>query len=285
MSKQILIAILTLALVSLACDFSVTLPGGVSVTPGPTQVDEISIPAPDARGVSLTLNFGAGEMKLNPGASDALVSGTATYNVPGFKPEITTEGGAVFIKQGEFQVNGIPNFDGLKNEWDLKLGATPMDLFINAGAYGGEFELGGLALTSLTVKDGAADVELRFSQPNQAIMSLLRYETGASNVTLYGLGNANMTSMSFSGGAGNYTLDFNGDLQREATITIESGVSNVTLIIPEGVSARMNVEAGLSNTSVPSGWSKSGNTYTQEGTGPMLTFVVKMGAGNLNITR
>ncbi len=285
MSKQILIAILTLALVSLACDFSVTLPGGVSVTPGPTQVDEISIPAPDARGVSLTLNFGAGEMKLNPGASDALVSGTATYNVPGFKPEITTEGGAVFIKQGEFQVNGIPNFDGLKNEWDLKLGATPMDLFINAGAYGGEFELGGLALTSLTVKDGAADVELRFSQPNQAIMSLLRYETGASNVTLYGLGNANMTSMSFSGGAGNYTLDFNGDLQREATITIESGVSNVTLIVPEGVSARMNVEAGLSNTSVPSGWSKSGNTYTQEGTGPMLTFVVKMGAGNLNITR
>lgn len=285
MSKQILIAILTLALVSLACDFSVTLPGGVSVTPGPTQVDEISIPAPDARGVSLTLNFGAGEMKLNPGASDALVSGTATYNVPGFKPEVTTEGGAVFIKQGEFQVNGIPNFDGLKNEWDLKLGATPMDLFINAGAYGGEFELGGLALTSLTVKDGAADVELRFSQPNQAIMSLLRYETGASNVTLYGLGNANMTSMSFSGGAGNYTLDFNGDLQREATITIESGVSNVTLIIPEGVSARMNVEAGLSNTSVPSGWSKSGNTYTQEGTGPMLTFVVKMGAGNLNITR
>lgn len=285
MSKHILIAILALALVSLACGFSVTLPEGITVTPGPTQVDEINIPTPDARGISLTLNFGAGELLLRPGTDDALVSGAATYNMPDFKPIIGVEGGAVSIRQENFQVGGIPNFDGLKNEWDLALGSAPMDLSINAGAYDGTFELGGLSLTSLTVKDGAADVELRFSQPNQTPMSLLRYETGASNVTLYGLGNANLASLNFSGGAGNYTLDFNGNLQRDAIITIESGMSNVTLVIPQGTRAKMTVEAGLTNVNVPAGWSQNGNVYTQPGEGPMLTFVVKMGAGNLNVTR
>lgn len=285
MSKQILIASLTLALVSLACGFSVTLPGGISVTPGADVTEAIDIPIPDARSISLMLNFGAGELALNPGAGNALVSGSATYNLPEFKPIINVKGGTVEIRQDNFRTSGLPNPDGLKNRWDLKLGGMPMDLTIQAGAYDGTFELGGLALTSLTIKDGAADVKLRFSEPNQTAMSLLRYETGASNVTLYGLGNANLASLNFAGGAGNYTLDFNGSLQRDASITVESGVSNVTLVIPQNANVKMTVEAGLSNVSVPPNWAQSGNTYTQAGEGPTLTFVIKMGAGNLNVTR
>ncbi|MEJ5223300.1 MAG: toast rack family protein [Anaerolineales bacterium] len=285
MSKPIFFVILAMAVTSLACGFSVTLPGGVSVTPGATVTDAIDIPIPDARGVSLSLNFGAGEMFLAPGAEGALVSGSATYNLPEFKPILRVEGGVVEIRQDNFRTGGMPKLDGLINTWDLKLGRTPMDLTIQAGAYDGEFEFGGLALTSLTIKDGASDVKLRFSEPNQTQMSLLRYETGASNVTLYRLGNANLTSLNFTGGAGNYTLDFNGDLQRDAAITLESGVSNVTLIIPQNITVKMTVEAGLTNVSVPSDWTQNGNTYTQTGEGPTLTFVIKMGAGNLNITR
>ncbi len=284
MSRQILIAILSLALVSLACGFSITLPGGVSVTPGATVTEAIEIPAPESRGISLSLNFGAGELALKPGAGSALVSGNATYNLPEFKPIINVEGDVVEIRQDNFRSGNLPKLDGLKNQWDLQLGSMPIALTIQAGAYDGKFEFGGLALTSLTIKDGAADVELRFSEPNQAQMRLMRYETGASNVTLYGLGNANMTSMSFTGGTGNYTLDFSGNLQRDAAITLESGVSNVTLVIPESANVKMTVETGLSNVSVPSGWVQRGSTYTQTGNGPTLTFVIKMGAGNLNIT-
>lgn len=284
MSKQIFIAILSLALVSLACGFSVTLPGGVSVTPGATVTETIEIPAPDSHSISLILNFGAGELALKPGIGSTLVSGSATYNLPEFKPISNIEGGVVEIRQDNFRTGGLPKLNGLKNQWDLQLGNIPMDLTIQAGAYDGKFELGGLSLTSLTIKDGAADVELRFSEPNQAQMRLMRYETGASNVTLYGLGNANMNSMSFTGGAGNYTLDFSGNLQRDATITLECGVSNVTLVIPENTNAKVTVEAGLTNVSVPSGWAQTGNTYTQTGNTPTLTFVIKMGAGNLTIT-
>jgi hypothetical protein len=43
-------------------------------------------------------------------------------------------------------------------------------------------------------------------------MSILSYKTGASDVSLKGLGNANVDQVSFDGGVGSYELDFTGDL-------------------------------------------------------------------------
>ena len=145
-------------------------------------------------------------------------------------------------------------------------------------------ELGGLALKSLTVRDGASDVDLSFKEPNLTEMSILRYETGASKVTLTGLANANFSTLAFSGGAGNYTLDFSGELQREAVVTIEAGFGDLSLVIPEEVDAVVTVEGAAININHSSGWSQNGQTYTQAGSGPKLTIVVKMAAGNLVIT-
>jgi hypothetical protein len=145
-------------------------------------------------------------------------------------------------------------------------------------------ELGGLSLTNLTIKDGAAHTEVSFDSPNAAEMSVLQYETGASDVSLSGLGNANFSTMIFRAGAGNYELGFDGELQQDATVNINCGLSDVTLRIPEGVHAVVNVGGGLHNVSTSSGWSQSNNTYTQDGDGPTLTFVVEMGAGNLTLT-
>jgi hypothetical protein len=285
MFRYVFTAMLVVVLVTTACGFTINLPK-ISVTPGPDVIDQIKVEKPDVdRPVSLALAFGAGEIKLAPGSGTMLVSGTATYNMPDFKPLVTVDGPDVRIEQGKSTVRGIPNFDGLKNIWDLKLGSTPMDLKISAGAYKAEYDFSGLALTSLTVNDGAADVKMKFSAPNPSKMDILRYETGASNVTLTGLGNANFNTLIFKSGAGNYTLDFTGSLQRDATISLESGLSNVTFIIPKGTPAKLTVEAGLTNISLADGWEKKGNDYIQSGSGPALTFVVKMGAGNLTITQ
>ena len=116
-------------------------------------------------------------------------------------------------------------------------------------------------------------------------MSIFRYSTGASDVKMTGLANANFTLFDFSSGAGDYTLDFSGELQRDASIKIESGFSNIIIVVPDGVDAVVTVEGGLSNVNAGSGWSRSGDTYEQEAEGPTLTFVVEMGAGNLTLTR
>lgn len=171
----------------------------------------------------------------------------------------------------------------MKNEWDLRLGSVPMALTVQGGAYSAEYEFGGLALTGLTIKDGAADVTVNFSEPNLEEMAFLRYETGASNITMLGLGNANFSTLVFKGGAGNYRLDFSGDLQHDATVTIQTGVSNITLVIPDGVAAEVTIE-GLSNVSHGSGWTQNGKVYTRAGDGPRLVILVQAGTGNLTLT-
>jgi len=43
-------------------------------------------------------------------------------------------------------------------------------------------------------------------------------------------------------------------------------------------------ESGLANINAGQGWIQSGNQYTQSGSGPTLTFLIKTGAGNLTLT-
>jgi hypothetical protein len=267
-----------LALTAMACGFTVNIPD--RPTPGPLVTDQISIESPESDQARLKIQFGAGELKLSPGADDTLVEGTATYNVPNFKPIVVENGDEIVIKQDEFKSINVTD---IKNEWDLKLGDTPMELEINAGAYEGRFDLGGLALTGLVIKDGASDVELDFSAPNQTEMSVFRYETGASAVGMTGLANANFSTMFFNGGAGDYRLDFSGDLQQDGTVRVETGFADLTLVIPEDVSARVTVEGAAINVNPGSGWGQSGQTYTQDGSGPSLTIIVKMTAGNVTI--
>jgi len=279
MNVKIVLAILILALASLACGFSIDLPDRVKA--GPDIEESITVADPKSDEMHLSISFGAGELTLSPGAQN-LVDGTAVYNVKDLKPEVKKNGGNIEIEQGDFK--SLPPFDGMKNKWDLKLGDTPMELTIQAGAYDASLKLGGLALKNLTVRDGAANVELSFLEPNQTEMSVLRYETGASDVRLTGLANANFSTLAFSGGAGNYTLDFGGELQRDAVVSIESGFGNVSLIIPEGVDAAVTVESAAVNINHGSGWAQNGQKYVQKGSGPALTILVKMAAGNLVIT-
>jgi hypothetical protein len=278
MNVKIISAFLVLSLATLACGFSIDLPERQPA--GPDVEETIAVEAPDTESVRLAISFGAGELRISPGA-EKLVDGTIVYNVEDLEPEIIENGNRIEIKQGEFK--SLPPFDNLRNEWDLQLGSTPMDLVVSAGAYDGTLELGGLALQSLEINDGASNVDLSFSEPNATEMSILSYSTGASDVTMTGLANANFSTMSFKGGAGNYTLDFSGELQQDAVVTVDSGFGNVSLLVPEDVSSRMTVEGAAVNINHGSGWSQNGNEYTQEGEGPTLTFIVKMAAGNLMI--
>ncbi|HNK62478.1 MAG TPA: toast rack family protein [Anaerolineales bacterium] len=277
--RKLFVLIVILALASLACGISVPK----APQPGPEVTEPIHVDYPDSGEVNLMLTFGAGELILNPGA-DALVDGTAVYNYAEVKPQIVSDGGDVEVKMGNLKFPSLPTLTDLKNVWDLKLGGQPMNLSIQSGAYDGTFEFGGLALTNLSIEDGASHVELAFSEPNQAEMNTFRYTTGASDVKLTGLANANFNLFDFSAGAGDYTLDFSGGLKRDASIKVETGLSNVIIIVPDGVNAMVTVEGGLSNVNAGSGWDRSGEGYRQEGEGPMLTFVVEMGAGNLTLT-
>ncbi len=275
MLHRLLVAVAIIALAILACGGNIHLPE--IPTAGPTVVEQVSVPVPDGDAARLVISFGAGELSLMPGAS-TLVEGTAEYNIKTLKPQIITDGPNVEIKQGD--VFSLVEPQGVRSKWDFQLGASPMDLSLNAGAYHGDFQLGGLALTGLTIKDGAASVDLDFSQPNPTTMPVFRYETGASQVTMTGLANANFSTMIFSSGAGQYELDFGGKLQRDATVTISTGLSTLKLVVPQGVPATVTAETGVSDIKSSSAWTQSGNRYTHAGSGPMLTFIIQGARAN-----
>jgi hypothetical protein len=265
--KMILLAIGVLILASLACSVNINLPS-TQVKTGPIVTETINVPFPaDTQTIAdVTLNFGAGNLTLQPGAKDALVDGTATYNVSDFKPTVTINNDNIRIEQGNLDIHGLPSFSqDIVNDWKLSLGNRPMSLVIQAGAYTGDYELGGLSIDSLEIEDGAAKVNVSFSTPNQVQMSSLKYTTGASEVSLKGLANANPTDMTFRSGAGEYTLDFSGELRNNMNVNIESGVSSVTVIVPEGVNAQVTTDTGLMTVSTRGSWQQNGNTYQMSG--------------------
>jgi len=281
MMRRIFLALSMLAIGSLSCGLGIRPPA--LPTAGPTVTEQISVPPPDAGGTPLLqIEFGAGELNISSG-SEQLVSGTASYNRPQFKPTVEQNGAIVTLTQsGSGGPAGLAVQDPV-NTWDLELGSMPMNLSIAAGAYKASYDFGGLALSSLMVKDGAAKANLVFSAPNVTEMSSFSYETGASNVTLQQIGNASPANFSFRCGAGNYTLDFSGTLQRDMTGHIEAGLGNLKVVIPQGVPAQVTVEGGLSNITAHGGWEKNGNTYSQSGEGPAIVLIISIGAGNLEL--
>lgn len=279
------ILLLGLVFATAGCGIGIELPFKTEQKTGPTQTELVQIPVPDIpTPLDLNLAFGAGKMVLLPNSGPDLVSGTATFNVADFKPEVTVDEFSVSLKQGNLKLNAVPTInETIKNEWSLALKNIPIELDIKAGGYTGEFEFGGLAIHDLHVADGAANVNLKFSTPNTETMNAFRYETGASNISMEKLANANFQTMIFQSGAGNYNLDFSGLLQQDASIFIETGLSRLVISVPDGVPAEVSFEGPLSKVITRGDWQQSGEEYFLEGQGPRLIFLIETKAGTVTL--
>ena len=280
-----LILLLGLVFAVSGCGIGIELPFKTVQKTGPTQTDLVQVPVPDIpTPLNLNLAFGVGKMILLPNSGPDLISGTATYNVADFKPEITVDEYSVSLRQGNLKLDAVPTIDEtIKNEWSLAIKSIPVELEIQAGGYNGDFEFGGLAIRDLHIADGAANVKLKFSTPNTEAMNAFRYETGASNISMNKLANANFQTMIFQSGAGNYTLDFSGLLQRDASIFIETGLSRLVISVPDGVPAEVNFEGPLSKVIPQGNWQQLGDEYYLEGQGPRLIFIIETKAGTVTL--
>lgn len=270
---------MVLALTLLACSFTVNVP---SVDTGVTRTLEISEPALDNVDANrITIEMGAGSLDISGGATQ-LVEGSIQYNVDTWKPVITrSTNGIVFTQQTSSDV-GVPDGD-IDNNWDLQFGDYPIDLTLSTGAYEGNLDLSGLSITNLAISDGASKATVRFDSLNPVVMEELSYKTGASDVELIGLGNANVKEIYFDSGVGSYTLDFTGDVQDDIFARINSGMSEITIVIPDSVQATVTVNGGLSDVNANGTWSINGNIYQCGDSGPTISIDVEMAVGALNL--
>lgn len=281
--KKIIMALSVLVLASLACTIDVPLPLE-TVEIGELETYTIREEQVSGDGpFEMTISMGVGELSIKPGA-DAWLEGTIKYNVNQFKPEIEKASDSLTLSQKVQWDNKVPtNLNEIINAWDLSLGNVPTDLTINAGAYNGVVDLSGVPLSGLTINDGASNATVRFDEINPVTMDSLTYRTGASNVNLEGLANANFRSMVFTGGAGGYKLDFSGELQRAANVKIEGGVSNIKIIVPTGTTCDVTINGSLNNVTVHGDWESRSDGYRLNGDSPKLTIDVDFGVGSLEL--
>jgi hypothetical protein len=279
MDKKIILILIVILMTSLACSVNVDLP---KIDTQDEETFEINVSIPTDRDESeVEISMGAGTLNLT-GGSETWISGEIKYNVSVWEPEINFNDDGVRITQETKEQFGFPE-NKIKNVWDLKLGNHPIDLEINAGAYQGDIDLSGVPVTKLSVNDGASQGEITFDELNPVEMSSLHYKTGASQVDIIGLGNANVENIYFDAGPGSYTLDFTGDLQRDIDVEINYGLGDLKVIIPKGVPVSVTVDGGLNNVELRGTWNVSGNEYTLAGSGPRITIDVNLGLGNLQL--
>src|SRR5829696_315364 len=127
-----------------------------------------------------------------------------------------------------------------------------------------ELEFGKERSFALTIETGASKFELDFSYPNPGRMELLDVSTGAAGLELENLANANFSEMRLSGGAASYDLDFSGTLSHDAEVSIETGLSAVTVSVPASTAARVAAEATLGRVDVGDGFTKKEGVFLTE---------------------
>jgi hypothetical protein len=279
MKSQKLLILGLIVLTLMACSFTVNVP---SVDTGISNTLEISEPALSGVDTNqVIIEMGAGTLRIAGGATD-LINGTVEYNVTNWKPEITRSASRITLSQNNSSNVGIPD-GNIQNNWNLQFGDAPIDLTLNAGAYEGKLDLSGLSLTNLRISDGASKSTILFDSLNPVEMDELTYKTGASDVELLGLGNANTRNIYFDSGVGSYTLDFSGDIQNDMFVRIQSGMSDMTIIIPDNASAKVVFNNGLSNIDATGTWTISGSSYECGTSGPLITINLDMAVGNVQL--
>jgi hypothetical protein len=264
-------------------DIEINVP---TIKVGEMQSQREEIPLSEAESATVEILFGAGKLEIEAGVSDQLFSGRFRYNVEQWEPRVTYEGGVLTIEQGSIKEEwGIPT-GNTRNEWKLEFSPEiPLKMDIDIGAGDGELDFTGLQLTALNLDMGAGNFDVRFDEPNEARMSDLNLNTGASKLDVTGIGNAGPERVSVQGGVGNITLDLTGDWPHSAEAQITAGVGSVTLRLPDDVGVRVEVEGGLTNVNAD-GLRREDGAYVNDAFGEAeveLRIQVTTGIGNLRL--
>jgi hypothetical protein len=210
--------------------------------------------------VDVRVRFGAGRLSIEPGDSDALYRMNLRYDEETFEPVANYERGRLDL--------GV---DGTKHkirwpkeetqEMELFLGTgVPLNLDLDFGAVRADLDLGGLQMTRLKLHTGASESRIDVSAPNPLRMSLADMEVGAADFHVRRLGNLNAERITVDAGMGSLVLDFRGEWQGDAEVSVDMGFGSLELRFPEGLGVKLVKDTFL--TSLDSeGLVKRGDSY------------------------
>jgi hypothetical protein len=210
--------------------------------------------------LEVRVRFGAGRLSIEAGEPGTLYRMHLRYDEESFEPVAEYENGRL-----DLGVEGIKHSirwrKDNKQEMELFLARElPMQLDLEFGAVRADLDLGGLQMSRLSLQTGASESRVDISEPNPIRMSNVSLEVGAADFHVRNLGNLNSERINVDAGVGKIVLDFQGEWQGDATVSVDMGLGALELRFPEGLGVRLVKDTFL--TSLDSeGLVKRGNSY------------------------
>lgn len=207
------------------------------------------------------VEYGAGRLRISPAKGESLYRATLRYDAEHFQPLSRYENGRLRIGIEGGSIRGRNSKPG---QLDLSLGEqVPLDLNLKFGAGEAEVELGGLRIRDAEFQTGASETRIRISRANPERCRTANFEVGAAQFDVKGLGNLNCENIHVSGGVGEVTLDFTGELRGSSVAEIAMGLGSLTLRVPRGTAVSVRKKGVLASFD-SEGLIKRGNVYYSE---------------------
>jgi Cell wall-active antibiotics response 4TMS YvqF len=212
-----------------------------------------------------SLDYRAGGLRITPGRATELYRMDASYDEDRYSPASTYDaaGGIVTLGLQPAGEGGLRVVSTRQLRQDATVAFAPsvdLSLDLDLGAVQADLELGGLALSELTMEAGASQAVIRFSQPNLARCRAAEITAGAAELTVLGLGNSRCDRFTLEGGMGKVTLDFDGAWTSSTAADIKMAVGEVTLRLPRRVGVRLTLDRFLTSFD-PAGLVRTGNAF------------------------
>jgi hypothetical protein len=210
--------------------------------------------------LDVQVRYGAGRFSIQPATADLLYRLNLRYDEGALEPVAEFDG-----RNLELGVDGNGrNFRVGRQEggaMDVELAAdVPMELEIDFGAGTADIDLGGLALTSLSIRTGASETLLDVSRPNPVTLERAELQVGAAEFTARRLGNLNARVIEVNAGVGDVTIDLTGQWRQDGVVRVQMGLGSLELRLPEGVGVKLERETLLTSIDTQ-GLVKRGDAY------------------------
>lgn len=136
-----------------------------------------------------------------------------------------------------------------------------IDFKIKAGEI--NMELGGLRIIDFALETLAGEVNLDFDEPNQIEMASMTLNTKVGESKFRRLGNARFRDADVNGGIGELTIDFSGEMPKDAVARVDLDIGETVIVLPRDAGTKLSITKFLflSHVELPFDLHKDGRYY------------------------
>jgi hypothetical protein len=252
-----------------------------------------SQPLGQEKSIEADVRYSIGSLEIGGDRGSSAYSLDVDYDKTSFEPEVrydSADGGASGILTFRLEGSGKPQIRADRNQNRARLNlstAVPVRLKLNSGVGDTRLALTGLQVAKLDLESGVGEARMSLYEPNPIACDGVRIKNGVGQMTAVGLGNLNFREFEFEGGVGGATLDFSGQLTRDANLQIQVGIGGVSVKLPRDVGVRVDAQKNFLSGLHLEGLSKRDGGYYSENYDKAkvrLSFRVVTGVGGFRLS-